>query len=359
MKLTIVPVQGEEAITLKDFIRPEVWEMPECKSFWYLAAKNEQNDVVGAIAVDPVEPEARLLSIAVSPSCTRMGVATELLDRAIRLLDKAGIHWLGATHTLPPQGWGALGTLLERNGFVLDGGERYAYEITLGEITAHPLLELQQPPAGPACLADLSHLEYRSLVGLLSKNKIAPTVLQQCDPTCSFVYRRGQNMEAMFLLSTPGEGMIVNLWTWLSAASAHSRAPIELFFAAFQKAAQTCPPDTRVLFTCINEASDRLLHHFFPNIQPVQALRTYYTSTDGGDIPQEEEEQPRQAAPAGTAPDRQAYWSDLHLELADDSDLYCARCRFRSAADMTSCEKYLVKPGEVLYGAPCAQFVQI
>ena len=159
MKLTIVPVQGEEAISLKEFIRPEVWEMPEWKSFWYLAAKNEHNEVVGAAAVDPVEPEARLLSIAVSPACTRMGVGTEL--------------------------------------------------------------------------------------------------------------------------------------------------------------------------------------------------------PDGGDISQEGEEQPRQETLAGVAQDRRAYWNDLHLEPVDDSDLYCARCRFRSKEDMTSCDKYLVKPGKVLYGAPCAQFAQV
>lgn len=53
MRLTIVPVHGEEALSLKEFIRPEVWEQPEWKSFWYLAARNEQGALIGAAAVDP------------------------------------------------------------------------------------------------------------------------------------------------------------------------------------------------------------------------------------------------------------------------------------------------------------------
>lgn len=285
-----------------------------------------------------------------------MGVATELLDQIIRLLDKAGIQWLGTAYTLPPTGWGALGGLLERNGFVLEDSQRYAYEFPLSEVVAHPLLALKGPASGPVCLTDLSHLEYRNLVGLLCKNKASPTLLQECDPHCSFVYRKGQNIEGVFLLSAIQEGMVANLWTWLSPASAHSQAPIALFFAAFHRTAQSYPPDTKVLFTCVNDASDRLLRHFFPEAEPVQAIRTYYTSTQGESDLQNEEERPQPLPHTTAVPDRQAYWGDLSLEQVDDSDLSCARCRFRAADDLLSCGKYLVKPGDVLYGAPCAQF---
>lgn len=348
-----VAVTGAHAQALAPFVMPQVWADPARDSFWFLAARQESGRIMGVVVVDPTAPQARLLSMGVAPAFTGMGVATDLLDYAITLLDQAGIPWLGLTYTLPPNQWPPLASLLEDAGFQLDGAEGYAYETTLDRVISHPLLAPRGQAPRLVKLGELSHLERGKLITLLTQNHTDPSILADCDPDTSFLYPTDQSFGGMVLLTPLRDGVLCNQWTWFSPEAARSRVPVQLFYAAFSQAAQTCPPDTRVVFTCVNQASDKLLHHFFPDLAPTRSVRSYITATQA-DLTEEEREE--ELPPMDPTPYREAYWNDMHLEPADDADLACARCRYRMKEDMTVCGQFLRKPGAVLYGGPCPAF---
>lgn len=285
MRLKIYAVPGGKVDGLQTLIRPGVWERPEREQFWYLVAIDEDRlgALVGAAVIDPTVEEAELLSIGVSPSCLHRGVASELLGHAIGLLAKAGIPGLRVACALPPAGWQALGNLLELNGFAKEE-EHYAYAVTLSELLAHPMLALQAENPHIVNIAAMSRMERGELAALLGKLGVSPVALQECAPTYSCIARGAHGVEAMFLLGQPDRGTMENLWTWLGKAGS-SRTLVNLFSWAFHKAAETCPPDTDVLFTCTNEASDRLLHHFLPDKEPAQCVRVYYSGTERADEP--------------------------------------------------------------------------
>ena len=279
MTVNLFSVPGSMAEPLQAFVLPQVWQLPDREQFWYIAAMDENGALMGAAVVDPVKPAAELLSIGVSPACTHMGVATELLGGALSLLDQVGIEGLRAVCVEPEESLGALSGLLEANGFRQDEGERYTYEAGLDEVVGHPLLAVKEQPAGPVCLEELTHLERRNLSAQLVGQGISPGVLDECEPRWSYVYRSEGEVRAVFLLSPLEEGKVDVLWTWLSPKAARSRALTELFALAFRKAAQSCPGDTRVSFTCVSEDSDKLFHHFFPGRRPVRTVRVYYSGT--------------------------------------------------------------------------------
>lgn len=58
---------------------------------------------------------------------------------------------------------------------------------------------------------------------------------------------------------------------------------VSLFSWAFHKAAETCSLDTDVRFTCLNDVSDHLPHHFLPDQKPAQCVRMYYSGTEQAD----------------------------------------------------------------------------
>ena len=279
MTLNIIAFSWDMAEPVKDFVLPQVWQMPGREEFWYLAALDENTELLGAAVVDPVKPEAELLSIAVSPACTRMGVATELLDSALELLAEAGIEGLRAVCIRPEKGWGAVSSLLEANGFVQDEPERYVYEASLDEVVTHPLLALKERSAAPVSVEELSPLEHRNLSAQLVEQGLSPSVLDECEPRWSYVYRSDGEVRAIFLLSPLEDGKLDVLWTWLSPKAAKSRALVELFALSFRKAAESCPKEAKVSFTCVSDASDKLFHHFFPGRRPVRTVRVYYSGT--------------------------------------------------------------------------------
>lgn len=55
---------------------------------------------------------------------------------------------------------------------------------------------------------------------------------------------------------------------------------------------------------------------------------------------------------------RRAYWEDMRPQPATDEELWCGKCVFRKPEDLLSCEKYLRKPGNIVYGGECSYFVE-
>lgn len=279
MTVNLFSVPGSMAEPLETFVLPQVWQLPDREQFWYIAAADENGTLMGAAVVDPVKPEAELLSIGVSPACTHMGVATELLNGALSLLDQAGIEGLRAVCVQPGESYAALSGLLEANGFRPDGPDRHTYEASLDEVVTHPLLALEGRPEGPACLEELSPLERRNLSARLAGQGLSPSVLDECEPRWSYVYQREGEVRAIFLLSPLENGKLDVLWTWLSPKATKSRTLVDLFALAFRKAAESCPGDAKVIFTCVSDASDKLFRHFFPERPPVRSVSVYYSGT--------------------------------------------------------------------------------
>lgn len=291
MKLKIYALLGDKADGLQPFVRPEVWESPDRGQYWFLAATDEErpDGILGATVIDPVMPDATLLSIAVSPAHQHQGVATMMINRAIDLLAQAGVTGLRAICALSEQDWIPVRNLLTFNDFELEVESAATYAVPLGELLAHPMLAARPQNPQAVSLASLTAADRGSLAAILKKQQVSPAVIQECDPACSYVHRNGDTIDAMFLLGKLPNGSLNNLWTWLSTKSGSSRSLIDLFSYAFHQAAKSSPPETQVTFTCLNEASEKLLHHFLPDNTPASFACSYYTLTaydDGEETPE-------------------------------------------------------------------------
>lgn len=340
MNYEIYALTAQQAAPLEKFILPEVRVLPERDSFWYFAAVSEENGIIGAAVIDPVSPVAQLLSIAVSPDMVRRGVASAIIEKAASKLKEAEIQRLEVTDANVQMEWEEMDQFLIQNGFSSPLAEQHTYDPTLGELACRPLLGNAALAQGAVTLASLSDLERRRLATQTDEMGLQTAdVLREYDPEMSFI-RKGKNgAECVLLLSPLQNDKIAILWTWLSPA-ANPKVLMSLLAAAVQKAAKTYPNDTKVVFTCLRKTVDDILHHFMPEIQPIMSMRTYSRSTEPF-VHQTEESV--------------AYWNDLKMEAASDKDLYCADCKHRKE-ELLSCVKYKMKPGDVLYGAPCHLF---
>ncbi|MPM62267.1 hypothetical protein SDC9_109133 [bioreactor metagenome] len=113
-------------------------------------------------------------------------------------------------------------------------------------------------------------------------------------------------------------------------------------------------------FACLNEAGDRLLHKIIPEPRLLSVQRTYIRSTGSPAEPLLETEEDRSFLRAleemkGSAPPEYDKEPSVCFQLADDGDLICSGCVYRTER-LTRCARYLSKPGSVLYGGPCPQF---
>lgn len=281
MKLKIYALSGDKADGLQPFVRPEVWANPDREQYWFLAAIDEEQPdaILGAAVIDPAVPDASLLSIGVSPAHQHQGVATMMINRAIDLLAQAGVTGLRAICAFSGHDWAPLRRLLTFNDFELEVESAATYAVPLGELLAHPMLTARPQNPQAVSLASLTAADRGGLAAILKKQQVSPAVIQECDLACSYVHRNGSAIDAMFLLGKLPDGSLNNLWTWVSTQNGSSRSLIDLFSYAFHQAAKSSPPETQVIFACLNEASEKLLHHFLPDSKPVSFACSYYTLT--------------------------------------------------------------------------------
>lgn len=330
MLLQIHPLQTEQTELLKAFVVPEVWEMPE------------------------------LMSIATSPDYYRLGVASELLDYTKEMLLSAGVEMLQVTMSRPLNEWNGFACFLERNEFVLSEPERYTYQVRLADIAVHPLLCTTQLPDNVISVEKLSGMELYNLLLRLSEMNVDPVVVRECNQELSFVWRGKDQIEAVFLMSNLQDGVVYNLWTWLSQKANNPKALMALFAAVAQRAEKEYPMETMLAFTCLEESGDRLIHYFLPEMEPVLSLRAYICSTMrvthekvGGEILEGE------MLVKGEKPDRSGYWADMEPNIVEESALVCTSCEYCIRGKLSECEKYERKPGCVFYGVPCDFYKKI
>ena len=198
-----------------------------------------------------------------------------------------------------------------------------------------------------------------------------PDVLRQCDPHLSFFWLEDGHIQACLLLGNCQDGMVENLWTYLSPRARQKQALIYLLGAAVTAAANTLPPDSQVLFSCQTEASDHLVRHLSPSAAPVQSLRVYVRPTlQDQELPEEdaagrepvtehEVEEEAMASRELTEEEkklRAERWNDLQMTPVTEDAPACRNCAHRIAGRLLSCEVYQTKPGPVMYGEACPSF---
>ncbi len=274
MNITIHILPAAQATLLQPFILPAVWEAEEREHFWYFAATDEDT-LIGAAVIDPIQNGAKLLSIAVAPVYTRQGIASMLLEETLRTLSLAKIDTLWMTYALPNGEWEALGGLLEANGFAMTD-EDYSYLVPLSMLTKHPMLSAAPASEHIVSLSEMTdfhkHLLYYAMQ---EKMHMDVTILQECDPALSLLYKGEDEMTAAIFLSPLQNGRLDVLWMWLDAEAHNPKALMSLLAAVVQRCSAACPPETMLQLTCLAESSDDILHYFLPDIQPVLSLRTY------------------------------------------------------------------------------------
>ena len=360
MEFKIYALTAEQALELKGFMLPSIQHMPDKEKFWYFAAASQEYGFLGLVVVAPYVPEAELLSIAVSPAYTRRGIATELLSYALEKVKEAGLSALRMTYALPPMRWNTLDGLMKQNGFVMPEAEKNTYVGSLLALQEHPILSKSLEHSNVCALQELTELEKRNLlVNISEKGEFDPSVLKECSLENSFVWKEDGEIQAAFLLSSLENGQLTNLYTWLESNS--PKKLIAVMQQVLKKAVSSYPMETEIIFSCMNEASEHLVHYFLPDAEPVSVLRTYWHGAIESVAIEEPEvleskavlEENEQQEPDA---ERIAYWNDAQLCPVDDSDLYCHNCIYRTEGDLMSCKKYKVKPGEVMYGAPCKYF---
>jgi len=362
MELKIYSLSAEQAFKLEGFILPYVFQMPEYDKFWYFAAASEAG-FIGLAVIAPYVPEAELLSIAVSPAYTRRGVASELLNYSIEKIHEAEISTLRMTYALPANHWNALDNLMKRNGFQMDDTEKNTYIGTLKELRAHAVLGKTLHNSNVCAIKELSSMEKRSLsVKVLEDGEFDPVVLEECNPEYSFVWKEGSEIQALFLLSDLENGALTNLYTWLE--SNVPKKLIAVMQQALNKVISCCPLETEIIFSCMGDAAEHLVQYFLPDAKPVSSLRTYLYSTladtdlDFEESAEEDDDNMEETNEELSDKDRMEYWNNVEMRLVDDFGLCCHDCKYRTEGVMTSCSKYKMKPGDVLYGEACKCYVK-
>lgn len=354
----------QQASQLSAFILPEVLELPDLENFCYLAAAETGRGILGLAVIDPRADGPLLLSIAVSPTARREGVASRLLEAAVEVLRSNGGATLTVEHSMAPEDWPALDNLLEKNGFFQTEPERCAYQIPLAKLAAHPVLAATHGHTSPCLfpMSNLSPVQLRAFrMEMQERELFAPAVLQQCDSRLSFFWLEDGHVQACLLMVSPEDGVLVNLWTYLSASIKNKQALLHLFAAGMTAAQNTMAPDTQVFFSCQNEASDHLIHHFAPHAAPVQIMRVYTRATaPEEDVLPEVDSQPDDSEPddnaAVTLEERAERWADVQFTPVTEVDPTCRNCAHRIPSQALSCRAYQRKPGPVFYGEPCPSF---
>lgn len=354
MKIKIYSLSKEQALEMKGFILPHVLSLPENHKFWYFMAVNEEKYPLGLMVIAPYYPEAELLSIGVSPDFSGKGVATELLSYGIEKVTEAKISGLRMTYSLSPFEWSGLDRLMKHSGFYMDEEENYSYVGTLQQLSKNTYLNEESNLKEVCSLESLTEMERRMVeIILREKNLISSSILNECDPRNSFVWKEN-GVEAMFLLSPLTDGVLVNLFTWMGSNS--PKKLLTLMQKSFHQAIASYSMETEVLFTCLGKAGEKLVHYFLPEAEIVTELRSYYhKALEKEEYTIEFEEEEEEIVAEKKIPDesRRAYWEDMKPQPAEDTGLVCSDCSYRFGEDLLSCEKYYRKPGSVLYGGLC------
>lgn len=278
MNITIHIVPAAQAMPLQPFILPEVWEAEEREHFWYFAAMDE-GALIGAAVIDPIKTGAELRSIAVSPAYTRQGVAATLLDRAIKALNYARIDTLWMTYVFTEEKWEVMDGLMKTSGFAMVD-EDPVYLAPLPELMESPLLSAACVLDHVLSVAEISDLDLHHLYyAMQEKMQIDFSILQECDPAHSFVWRKTEEITAAIFLSPLKDGKVDILWMWLDAQAYNPKALMELLAAAAQQCNTSYPAETMLQFTCLVEESEHIVEHFLPKSKPILSMRTYLATT--------------------------------------------------------------------------------
>lgn len=278
MNLAIHILSAEQAMPLQPFILPEVWEDAERDQFWYFAAMDE-GALIGAAVIDPIKTGAELRSIAVSPEYARQGVAATLLDRAIKALTYARIDTLWMTYVLTEEEWAVMDGLMKASGFAMID-EDPVYLAPLSKLMESPLLSKVYASEHVLSVAEISDLDMHHLYyALQEKMRMDYSILQECDPVHSFVWRKAEEITAAIFLSPLKNGKVDILWMWLDAQAHNPKALMELIAAAAQRCGASYPAETMLQFTCLVEESEHIVEYFLPKSEPILSMRTYLATT--------------------------------------------------------------------------------
>lgn len=278
MNLKIYILSEEQAMPLQPFILPEVWEDAERDQFWYFAAMDE-GVLIGAAVIDPIKTGAELRSIAVSPAYARQGVAAMLLDRAVKALAYARIDTLWMTHVLAEKEWKVMDGLMKTSGFAMVD-EDPVFLAPLSELMESPLLSAAYVSEHVLSVAEISDLDLHHLYyAMQEKMQIDFSILQECDPAHSFVWRKTEEITAAIFLSPLKDGKVDILWMWLDAQAHNPKALMELLATAVQRCSVSHPAETMLQFTCLVEESEHIVEHFLPKSKPILSMRTYLATT--------------------------------------------------------------------------------
>ncbi len=128
MNMKIYNVTGEQANALEPLVMPDVWALEEREEFWYFVAIEEGKQILGVAVVDPINPVAELLSIAVVPTMERQGIATALLLHGKEVLEAEAFEGLAMTMGLEQKDWEIMDGLMKKSGFELDSEEKLEAE---------------------------------------------------------------------------------------------------------------------------------------------------------------------------------------------------------------------------------------
>lgn len=141
-----------------------------------------------------------------------------------------------------------------RHLYQMDDTEKHTYIGILKDLQAHPVFGKISDDSKVYAIAELSSMEKRSLfVKIAEVGGFDPTVLQECNPEYSFVWKENGEIQALFLFSDLKNGMLTNLFTWLESNS--PKKLIAVMQQALKKVISCCPPETEVIFCCMKDAA--------------------------------------------------------------------------------------------------------
>ncbi len=335
--MTYERISLEQAKKLGSFFAPGVTEQKYSNEYWYyICYEEDSKNIAGAAALDPSLEVPRLLSIGVSDEKLRQGIGTGLLDvlmtdigKAFYAKDISDPPSIRYENCLPEAEWKIPDLFFVRNGFVLrDIGT--VSSVSYQDITANETLNKARARFHSdriKTLKDIPGGHVRSFGQDIVKRGLYPGIhSHELDQDTTVFYTEGDEIKGCVLMRRMNNGSLMNQWVYLDNSVSDRTVLLQMFVLCAQKIEKLDIKDGRVYFMPVNEAGAKLTGKLLPTSKADSQIRLYDKET---------------------LPDKTPVF-----EQVTENEMCCRGCIY-SMNNALECEKYIRKPGTVLYGGEC------
>lgn len=311
---------------VKDFVLPNVLESEECSEYWFVTAIDEKEGVLGVLTLNPLAVEPSILSIAVTPSHHREGIATTLIKAAKEKIYEGGENSIYAVTSDE-----AVKSLLEHNNFEIVNEfntYRFTAKEAIDKISGGKALKEAKRIVS---FKELEDKDLRDINNYLAESGIYSMIKRdEYDAELSVFSVKEDEVTGGILVSKLDEKLLEISWLYQSSDE-DSKNLINLFMQLCLLVQKKGLSDAEILVTCLEEKIDKFVQSMISGVKPVNTMRAYKYHIAG-------------------------VQEDPVFEAVDTTvQKSCEGCKYHTG-DYMSCDLYDRKPGCVFYDEKCPSY---